>query len=347
MLRPILLSPPQFFLHRPYLVVASRCHRWSLLTSTPLPLCLLPCSTITVPSSLLPQPPTPSALLSPASLHPRHWSLLATLPAADFPALSTATCSHPLLSTVLARLTATLFFLCAPQPHPSAASAAIFLHCFQLQPLISLIYCLQPHQRSATPPAAHSSIAAPPFLSPPPLPLLSLPPFCYHHSNPTSSSARRCHLQPPTAAARPYCRCPFPAVPAPTTPLLPSAPAAPASASTAILFLSREDSPASVASSATSNVAAVPRDPFGSSPSKHRWPHNQDLSLPSFFVPHGFPPLRLIAAFHQIATTISSSETTLLPFFFPALAAACVLPYDPSARLPSSAATTATTTTSA
>ncbi|RWW27911.1 hypothetical protein GW17_00007636 [Ensete ventricosum] len=46
----------------------------------------------------------------------------------------------------------------------------------------------------------------------------------------------------------------FPRCPAPTTPLLPSAPAAPASATTTILFLSREDSPATIASFATSSL---------------------------------------------------------------------------------------------
>ncbi|RWW41392.1 hypothetical protein BHE74_00053127 [Ensete ventricosum] len=50
----------------------------------------------------------------------------------------------------------------------------------------------------------------------------------------------------------------FPRCPAPTTPLLPSAPAAPASATTTILFLSREDSPATIASFATSSVRCNP-----------------------------------------------------------------------------------------
>ncbi|RZR92336.1 hypothetical protein BHM03_00020608 [Ensete ventricosum] len=104
-----------------------------------------------------------------------------------------------------------------------------------------------------------------------------------------------------------------------------------------IVFLNREDSPTTIAPSTTSNVTTIPRDPFRSSRSKHRWPQNQDrsprrsLSLPSLSVPHGFPPLRLIAAttpiaaFQQIAATISSLETMLLPFFFPTLVAACVL----------------------
>ncbi|RWW56408.1 hypothetical protein BHE74_00036878 [Ensete ventricosum] len=58
------------------------------------------------------------------------------------------------------------------------------------------------------------------------------------------------------------------------TSLLLSALAALASASTAILFLNREDNPATVASFATSSIAIVPHDPFRSSRSKHRWPRN-------------------------------------------------------------------------
>ncbi|RZR82899.1 hypothetical protein BHM03_00009429 [Ensete ventricosum] len=144
----------------------------------------------------------------------------------------------------------------------------------------------------------------------------------------------------PAAITRPYCLYPLPAVLTLATRLLPSTPPGAASASTTILFLSRKDSPAIVASSVTNSVVAVPRNPFRNNCSKHRWPSNQDrnprrsLSPSSFSVPHGFPLLRLItattpaliAAFQQIATMISSLETRLLPFFFPALATACVLP---------------------
>ncbi|RZS11589.1 hypothetical protein BHM03_00042934 [Ensete ventricosum] len=171
-------------------------HRWSLLTLTLLPpllSSLLNYNRTFQPSAIAANPisAAPVASVSPPVVgrHLPHFFV-----AADFLTLSTATFSHPLPSAVLARMTAALFFLCMPQPHPSPTGAAIFLHCFQLRPLIALICCLQPHQRSAMPPAAHSSVVVPPLSSLPPLLLLPQPPFCRHRSNPTSFSARHCHL---------------------------------------------------------------------------------------------------------------------------------------------------------
>ncbi|RRT54749.1 hypothetical protein B296_00048945 [Ensete ventricosum] len=153
----------------------------------------------------------------------------------------------------------------------------------------------------------------------------------------------------------------FPRCPTPTTPLLPSAPAAPASATTAILFLSREDSPATIASFATSNVAAIPRDPFRSSRSKHRWSCHQDpspqrsLNPTSFFVPHGFPPLRLIVAitpapilaFQQNRSDDFFAEDDVVALLLPRPCRCLCSPYDSSARLSSFAATAAIMTASA
>ncbi|RWW87841.1 hypothetical protein BHE74_00003313 [Ensete ventricosum] len=193
-----------FSYRRPYLAVASRCPSPHAVTtsslphSTPLlsPLPLLLSATQPNPRHppLLPLPGdtttlvgSPPSLLSSASAgtaNPISATLVASvsprvtagrrLPLFS-PSLISLLCpplgfSHPLLSTALARLAVALFFLCAPQPHPSSIDAAIFLLCFPrpLQPLAAHVVVVLPSRNTR---------CCRPLLLPPLLPLQPHPCF--------------------------------------------------------------------------------------------------------------------------------------------------------------------------